>query len=123
MGRGGRRHRLQCPASPLHRTARDGAGVRRRSLSAKRATPDRRTCTNSPELPRYVRDRVLLVGDVAHAMLPHQGAGSGRALEDDYVLASLLSEPACDRDDVAEVLAYRVCLARLAHQGYLRYRM
>lgn len=45
-----------------------------------------------PELARYHRDRVLIVGDAAHALVPHQGAGAGQALEDAYVLASLLAD-------------------------------
>ncbi|KAK1808615.1 hypothetical protein LTR12_017024 [Friedmanniomyces endolithicus] len=34
--------------------------------------------------------RVLLIGDAAHSMPPHQGAGAGQALEDAYVLAEVL---------------------------------
>nr|POF07700.1 6-methylsalicylic acid decarboxylase ata [Quercus suber] len=34
--------------------------------------------------------RVCLIGDAAHAMPPHQGAGSGQAMEDAYVLAEVL---------------------------------
>ncbi|WP_302140523.1 salicylate 1-monooxygenase [Halomonas alkalicola] len=58
-----------------------------------------------PELPRYHRGRVLLVGDAAHALVPHQGAGAGQALEDAYVLASLLGDDACTRDSAEQVLA------------------
>lgn len=36
--------------------------------------------------------RVCLIGDSAHSMPPHQGAGSGQAMEDAYVLAELLAE-------------------------------
>lgn len=67
--------------------------------------PTRWALHELPELPRYARDRVLIVGDAAHAMLPHQGAGAGQALEDAYVLASLLGDPACDRDSAATVLS------------------
>lgn len=35
----------------------------------------------------YMHGRVVLLGDAAHAMLPHQGAGAGQAVEDAYVLA------------------------------------
>nr|VWO96890.1 Mannitol 1-phosphate dehydrogenase [Ganoderma boninense] len=44
-----------------------------------------------PELPTYVTDRVALVGDAAHAMLPYQGAGAGQAFEDGFVLSLVLS--------------------------------
>ncbi|HCR98343.1 MAG: salicylate 1-monooxygenase [Halomonas sp.] len=58
-----------------------------------------------PELTRYHRDRVLIVGDAAHALVPHQGAGAGLALEDAYVLASLLTDTSCDRHNVSDVLS------------------
>lgn len=45
------------------------------------------------ELPDYVHGRVALIGDAAHAMLPHQGAGAGQGLEDAWLLARLLSDP------------------------------
>ncbi|MBB3141030.1 salicylate 1-monooxygenase [Halomonas organivorans] len=67
--------------------------------------PTRWALHELPELPRYARDRVLIVGDAAHAMLPHQGAGAGQALEDAYVLAGLLSDPHAERNNVAAVLA------------------
>ncbi|GAA5179354.1 salicylate 1-monooxygenase [Modicisalibacter zincidurans] len=56
-------------------------------------------------LSHYHRGRVLLIGDAAHAMLPHQGAGAGQALEDAWVLSELLGDTACDRDRVSAVLA------------------
>lgn len=36
-------------------------------------------------------DRVCLIGDSAHSMPPHQGAGAGQAIEDAYVMAEALS--------------------------------
>lgn len=36
---------------------------------------------------------VILIGDAAHAMLPHQGAGAGQGLEDALILANLLAHP------------------------------
>nr|VWO96893.1 Mannitol 1-phosphate dehydrogenase [Ganoderma boninense] len=47
----------------------------------------------APELPTYVNGRAALVGDAAHAMLPHQGAGVGQAFEDGYILATILAHP------------------------------
>ncbi|THU95391.1 FAD/NAD-binding domain-containing protein [Dendrothele bispora CBS 962.96] len=41
-------------------------------------------------LPFYVDGRVALIGDAAHAMSPHQGAGAGMAIEDAFVLAHVL---------------------------------
>ncbi|PPQ77194.1 hypothetical protein CVT25_011040 [Psilocybe cyanescens] len=43
-------------------------------------------------LPFYHQDGVVLMGDAAHAMSPHQGAGAGQAIEDAYILANLLSK-------------------------------
>ncbi|SFU81679.1 salicylate 1-monooxygenase [Halomonas korlensis] len=67
--------------------------------------PTRWALHELPELPRYHRGRVLLVGDAAHAMVPHQGAGAGQALEDAYVLASLLTDEACNRHNAEKTLA------------------
>ncbi|EED84531.1 predicted protein, partial [Postia placenta Mad-698-R] len=50
-------------------------------------------------LPFYTTDRVVLLGDAAHAMSPHQGAGAGQAIEanpchqDAFVLARVLGDP------------------------------
>ncbi|KAK7545696.1 hypothetical protein IWX49DRAFT_333252 [Phyllosticta citricarpa] len=38
----------------------------------------------------YVRDRIAIIGDAAHATTPHQGSGAGMAIEDAYVLAEIL---------------------------------
>ncbi|KAF9044144.1 salicylate hydroxylase [Panaeolus papilionaceus] len=43
-------------------------------------------------MDRYAKGRVILAGDAAHAMTPHQGAGAGQAVEDAYILASLFSQ-------------------------------
>lgn len=43
-----------------------------------------------PRLPRWSRGRVVLLGDAAHAPLPHQGQGAGLAIEDAYALGALL---------------------------------
>jgi salicylate hydroxylase len=42
-----------------------------------------------PRLPRWSRGRVVLLGDAAHAPLPHQGQGAGLAIEDAYALGAL----------------------------------
>jgi salicylate hydroxylase len=42
-----------------------------------------------PRLPRWSRGRVVLLGDAAHAPLPHQGQGAGLAIEDAYTLGAL----------------------------------
>lgn len=42
-------------------------------------------------LRRWVRGRAVLLGDAAHAMLPHQGQGANTTIEDVIVLAELLA--------------------------------
>ena len=42
-------------------------------------------------IPQLWQGNVCLLGDAAHASTPHQGSGAGMALEDAYVLSSLLS--------------------------------
>lgn len=57
------------------------------------------------ELPGYVHGRVALIGDAAHAMLPHQGAGAGQGLEDAYFLARLLGDVQVSQGNLDELLA------------------
>ena len=45
-----------------------------------------------PRLSRWSRGRVILLGDAAHAPLPHQGQGAGLAIEDAYALGALLAK-------------------------------
>lgn len=56
------------------------------------------------ELPGYVHGRVALIGDAAHAMLPHQGAGAGQGLEDAWLLGQLLGDSQMLDTDPAAVL-------------------
>ncbi|KAJ7302538.1 putative kynurenine 3-monooxygenase [Mycena albidolilacea] len=58
-----------------------------------------------PELPRWHRGRVCVIGDAAHA-LPPNGQGSAMAFEDAAYLARLLgAHPLDARRDVARVFA------------------
>lgn len=83
----------------------EGWGAASQAILACIPEPTRWALHELPELPHYRRDRVLIVGDAAHAMVPHQGAGAGQALEDAYVLASLLTDEACDRHSADQALA------------------
>ncbi|KAH7029661.1 monooxygenase [Microdochium trichocladiopsis] len=47
---------------------------------------------DSPDTVSYTRDRVILVGDSAHASLPFQAAGAAQGLEDALVLSNVLAE-------------------------------
>ena len=42
--------------------------------------------------PTYAKGRVAILGDAAHTSTPHQGAGAGQALEDAFVLSTLLAD-------------------------------
>ncbi|KAI0334384.1 FAD/NAD-P-binding domain-containing protein [Cubamyces sp. BRFM 1775] len=53
-----------------------------------------------PPLESYAKGRVALLGDAAHGMLPHLGAGAGQGIEDAFVLARLLSHSSTTADDV-----------------------
>ncbi|OSX66927.1 hypothetical protein POSPLADRAFT_1072093 [Postia placenta MAD-698-R-SB12] len=57
-----------------------------------------------PPLESYVKGRIALVGDAAHGMLPHLGAGAGQGIEDAYVIAGLLSNPQTSPSNVESVL-------------------
>uniref|UniRef100_A0A8H8CFB4 FAD-binding domain-containing protein n=1 Tax=Psilocybe cubensis TaxID=181762 RepID=A0A8H8CFB4_PSICU len=72
-------------------------------------------------LNHYSFGRVAIAGDAAHAMTPHQGAGAGQAIEvgnrfllflmtinqiaikDAFILASLIADPKCTRNNIHQV--------------------
>ncbi|PIL36635.1 hypothetical protein GSI_00324 [Ganoderma sinense ZZ0214-1] len=53
------------------------------------------------KLPTYVHGRVGLVGDAAHAMGHHLGAGAGQSFEDGFFLASLMSHRDITKEDLS----------------------
>lgn len=62
-----------------------------------------------PLLDSFASGRVALVGDAAHAMLPHLGAGAGQGLEDVLLLVKLLRHPETTSANVEHVFqAYDV---------------
>jgi salicylate hydroxylase len=54
-------------------------------------------------LERWSAGRVVLIGDAAHAMLPHQGQGANQTIEDAIALAEVLAT--ADADDIPAALA------------------
>ncbi|EJF67164.1 FAD/NAD(P)-binding domain-containing protein [Dichomitus squalens LYAD-421 SS1] len=57
-----------------------------------------------PPLDSFVKGHVALIGDAAHAMLPHLGAGAGQGLEDAYIISRLLGHPETQGDNLEAVL-------------------
>jgi len=56
-------------------------------------------------LPYWSTDRMTLLGDAAHPMVPHLGQGAGQAIEDGFALAVLLEDAGAD-DVPARLRAY-----------------
>ncbi|KAF7351058.1 FAD/NAD-P-binding domain-containing protein [Mycena sanguinolenta] len=54
-------------------------------------------------LPFFNKSRAILLGD-AHAMTNFQGAGAGQAIEDAYILDTILSHPAVNRSNITKAL-------------------
>jgi salicylate hydroxylase len=52
----------------------------------------------APPLRRWRRGRVVLLGDAAHAMLPHHGQGANATVEDAITLAELICADGADLD-------------------------
>ncbi|KAF8913251.1 FAD/NAD(P)-binding domain-containing protein [Gymnopilus junonius] len=58
-----------------------------------------------PPLPTFVSGRIALVGDAAHGMTPHLGAGVGQGFEDVYTLCRLLGHSVTQKSNLDSVLA------------------
>ncbi|KAF9074960.1 salicylate hydroxylase [Rhodocollybia butyracea] len=58
-----------------------------------------------PPLQSYIRNRVVLVGDAAHSMLPHLGSGVGQGFEDVFLLVQLLTHPKSNKANLPHLLA------------------
>ncbi|KAJ6517839.1 FAD/NAD-P-binding domain-containing protein [Mycena vulgaris] len=54
-------------------------------------------------LETFVRGRIALVGDSAHAMPPHLGAGVGQGFEDAFVLCEVLAHRATNLSNIEAV--------------------
>lgn len=60
-------------------------------------------------LTKFYSDRILVIGDAAHASTPHHGSGAGFCMEDVAVFASLLEE--IREDDVSPLDGLRAVFA------------
>ncbi|KAH8923128.1 FAD/NAD(P)-binding domain-containing protein [Atractiella rhizophila] len=67
--------------------------------------PSRWAIHDVPPIPSFAMGKVALLGDSAHAMLPHQGAGAGQAIEDAYLLANILAHELTKRETLGKALA------------------
>ncbi|KAH9939003.1 FAD/NAD-P-binding domain-containing protein [Epithele typhae] len=56
------------------------------------------------DLPTYVKGRVALLGDAAHAMTTSQGSGAGQAIEDGYILSAVLAHPLVTSQNISVAL-------------------
>lgn len=54
--------------------------------------PDSWALFDHKPAPTYYKGRIAILGDAAHASTPHQGAGAGQAMEDAFILSSLLGD-------------------------------
>ncbi|KDR80975.1 hypothetical protein GALMADRAFT_1117498 [Galerina marginata CBS 339.88] len=56
-------------------------------------------------LASFVSGNAAILGDAAHAMTPHQGSGAGQAIEDAFILGTLLGHPRTTRETIARALS------------------
>ena len=70
----------------------------------------------APSAPTYFRNRVALLGDAAHATTPHQGSGAGMAIEDAFILSSLLGLAKDKSTEISAVFAVYDELRRVRSQ-------
>jgi len=67
-------------------------------------SPSRWVVNTVDNLPYFVSGRVVVIGDAAHSMTPHQASGAGQALEGAFILAALLALPQTALSNLPETL-------------------
>ncbi|CAA7270537.1 unnamed protein product [Cyclocybe aegerita] len=65
------------------------------------ASTNRRSGLSLEPLELFSSGCIILAGDAAHAMTPHQGSGAGQAVEDACVLAVLLCYKLCNKSNLS----------------------
>jgi salicylate hydroxylase len=73
-------------------------------MIAAAASPLRWSLSTVRPLLRWYRGRVVVLGDAAHGMLPHQGQGANTSIEDAFALAALIAD-ARPGDDLEPVFS------------------
>jgi len=66
--------------------------------------PSRWAIHHVRNLPRYVSGRTALLGDAAHGMTTHLGAGAAQAIEDAFILGRLLAHEETNKGNVQTAL-------------------
>ncbi|KAF8991048.1 hypothetical protein BDQ17DRAFT_1287752 [Cyathus striatus] len=75
-------------------------------------------------LGSFVSGRVAVIGDAAHAHAPYQGSGAGQAIEDAYMIATVLGHPQTTRETLAHALSVYDHVRRpIAHNVHERARL
>ncbi|KAF8191424.1 FAD/NAD(P)-binding domain-containing protein [Mycena galopus ATCC 62051] len=82
----------------------DGWGPDVMAIVKHMKTPSKWSIHMLTPLETYVRGKIALVGDAAHAMAPHLGSGVGQGFEDVFVLCKLLGHPATNLSNLEAVL-------------------
>ncbi|KAK3378690.1 hypothetical protein B0T24DRAFT_137782 [Lasiosphaeria ovina] len=69
-------------------------GLATKVISLLPARPSKWRINDRDPVPdwTFMGGKVALLGDAAHAMVPHQQAGAGQAVEDGYIIAKALTE-------------------------------
>lgn len=79
------------PAEPAeHVAAFDGWHPAVQQMISAAPSPERWALFERPPLHTWSRGRVTLMGDAAHALVPHHGQGANQSIEDAIVLADCL---------------------------------
>ncbi|RFU79708.1 hypothetical protein TARUN_2514 [Trichoderma arundinaceum] len=83
-----------CHKSEVQRKFESFDHTVRRTISFMNEYPSKWILNDRELLDQWVygSGKIVLMGDAAHAMLPHQGAGAGQAIEDGYILGRAIAD-------------------------------
>ncbi|KAL2018212.1 hypothetical protein VTK56DRAFT_1119 [Thermocarpiscus australiensis] len=85
---------LTCDRKELEQDFEDCDEMVQKIISLLPERPSKWLINDRDPLPgwTFLGGKVTLLGDSAHAMVPHQSAGGGQAIEDAYIISRALSE-------------------------------